>query len=425
VKVALIILPHPYIAHPLKHQPLGILYLAAAIRDAGFDVSVTDLRTLPRKECLAHVPAADVYGIGATTLDYKTAVSLAEEIAQFGKPIILGGVHGTAVPETIGRVFDSVVRGEGEHAVLDLLYDLQAGTLKRFYRSSLIENIDEIPLPARDLVPYNSIVSEELVEGGGLATSIISSRGCPFNCAFCAVHVMWEGRVRYRSVKSVVDELKLLKEEYKITHFKFQDDTLTLSRKRVFEMCEAIAPLHLQWMANARVDTVDIEMLAWMKEAGCTWVEFGIESASQQALDRINKGFKIERAYRAVREAHFVGMKVKELFMIGLPGEDATISDLDIAFIERTKPESAIMATLVPLPGCDIFYNPERYGLKILTDDYDEYLTNLGLREGELKKGFIYEHNSMTREEMMKQRKRVIEFIKKTEEKNGIDRARN
>lgn len=412
MRVALIVLPHPYIAHPLKHQPLGILYLAAALEEAGYDVEIIDLRTTDKKDCLARLPEADVYGMGATTLDYKTAVSLTKEIKNsFSKPVILGGVHATALPETIDPIFDSLVLGEGELAIIDLLYDLEHSSVKRFYRRELIQDIDSIPLPARHLLPYESIVSTELMEGGMPATSFISSRGCPFDCRFCAVHTMWKG-VRYRSIDKIADEIKEVMRTYQLRHLKFQDDTLTLSKKRLLKLCQALQPVGIEWMANARVDCVDQEMLEAMRQAGCTWIEFGIESASQEALNIINKGFTLEQAERAIREAKSLGLKVKELFMIGLPGESNDISDLDIDFITRTDPESAIMATFVPLPGCSIFQNPQDYGINILTHDYDRYLTNLGLREGELEKGFVYEHPTMTREEMMRHRQRVIEFIK-------------
>lgn len=411
MKVCLIVLPHPYIAHPLKHQPLGILYLAAAIEQAGYEVHVIDLRTVDKRGSIDRLPEADVYGMGATTLDYKTAKNLAGEVKErFNKPVILGGIHATALPDSIDPVFDSVVLGEGEMAVVDLLHDLENGEAKRFYRQQLIDDIDTIPLPARDLLPYESIVSTELVENGMPGTSFISSRGCPFNCAFCAVKTMWKG-VRYRSVDKVVAEIKEVMDSYKLRHFKFQDDTLTLSKKRMRELCHALEPLGAEWMANARVDCVDPEMLEAMRRAGCSWIEFGIESASQRALDMINKGFTIERAEQTVKEAKAAGLKVKELFMIGLPGEGHDISDLDIDFIRRTDPDAAIMATFVPLPGCSIFNEPHRFGIQILSDDYDEYLTNLGLREGELERGFVYEHPEMSREEMMWHRQRVVKFI--------------
>jgi len=223
---------------------------------------------------------------------------------------------------------------------------------------------------------------------------------------------MWTRKVRYGSIERAVVEIESIMKDYRIRHFKFQDDTLTLSKKRLLELCEAIKPLNIEWMANARVDTVDIEMMKAMKGAGCTWVEFGIETASQEALNILHKGTTVERGERAIKEAKSVGLNVKALFMIGLPGEGKDISKLDIEFIRKTNPDRAIMATFVPLPGCPIFYNPEEYGIKILTQDYDEYLTNLGLMEGELEKGFVFTHPILTREEMCWHREKVINFIK-------------
>lgn len=412
MKVALIVLPQPYVAHPMKHQPLGILYLAAAIEQANCEVEVVDLRMT--ENYLAKLPEANVYGISARTPDYKTAVVLAKRIKEeFGKPVILGGVHGTAVPDEIDSVFNSIILGEGELAILDYLNDLRSGETKRLYQRERIDDLDTIPFPARHLLPYEGIVSEQLIEIGKPATSFITSRGCSFSCSFCAVSVMWGRKVKFHSIQRIVSEIKEVMKAYNIRHLKFQDDTFTLSQKRTLELCKALEPLEIEWMANARVDTVNLEIMQAMKKAGCEWIEFGIESASQKALDILNKRTTIEQAERAVKEAKMAGLKVKELFMIGLPGEGKDISDLDIAFMKKTKPEAAIMATFVPLPGCPIFNNPEKYGIEILTRDYDEYLTNLGLKEGESGKGFIYTHLTMSREEMIWHREKVIGFIDK------------
>ena len=406
MKVNLIVLPQPYIAHPMKHQPLGILYLAAAIEQKGYEVIITDLRIGEE------IPKADVYGIGARTPDYKTAVRIAIEIkVKFGKPVILGGVHCTAVPDSIDYVFDSMVLGEGELAILDILKDIENGELKKCYKRELIADIDTIPFPARHLMSYDGIVSRQLLDSGEPATSIITSRGCRAGCLFCASKLMWTQKVRYGSIQRTVIELFRIMETYNIRHFKFQDDTLTLSKKRLLALCEAIKPLKIEWMANARVDTVDVEMLSMMKEAGCSWVEFGIETASQTALNILHKGTTIERGEKAIKDAKSVGLKVKALFMIGLPGEDNNIGEQDIEFLKRTQPDRTILATFCPLPGCAIYNEPKKFGMEILTKDFDEYLTNLGLMEGEEEKGFIYTHPIMSREEMVRERGKVLEFI--------------
>ena len=220
------------------------------------------------------------------------------------------------MPESLLNETDYIVEGEGEVTICELLHSLEGkmdienvkgiwykknGVLKRTPQRPFIQNLDDLPFPARQLLP------KEYMNFGH--TTISASRGCPFNCSFCqpTLRKLFGPVVRFRSPKNVVDEMEYLKTTFKIKHVKFQDDTFTARKQWVTEVCSEILKrkLKIRWDCNARVNTIDKELLTKMKEAGCTKVEFGVESGSQEILNSLNKGTtikQIEDAFRYVKK---------------------------------------------------------------------------------------------------------------------------
>lgn len=420
MEIVLIILPMPFLLAQKRNAPLGILYLAAALEKAGYRVTLVDLRDIDKSGWLERIPQADIYGIGATSLEYNIAVELARKIKQHREGIIvLGGIHPTVVnTSSLDGIFDVIVQGEGELAMLELLSDYQKGGIKRCYKSLPIPNLDSLPLPARHLLPYDSIVSTSLVERGQPGTTIITSRGCPYDCTFCCTNKVWGGKVRFHSADRVVDEIKFLMKEYSIYQFRFQDDMMTINKPRLKELSQKLRSLDIKWRCHGRVDHADIETLTLLKNAGCFEVAYGIETASQEALDLCNKRTTVEQSIRAIQNTKRAGLKVRLFLIIGLPGDFGDVSGRNIAFIKMTEPDAVDISTLSPYPGCELYSNPAKFGMRLTSNDLDEYRMSLGWGNDEQERDFVFEYPSFTTNQELKyHRRELLKFVKE----NSLD----
>lgn len=412
--ISLIIPPSPFLGDQKRNAPLGILYIAAWLEEHGHKVFVSDLRELPESLWSRKIHYGEIYGITATTPEYPYAIEIAQKIKFWQKSalIVLGGVHATSETKSIDPVFDKVIIGEGEEAVLELLDDLQNKVSKRFYSSiSRERNLDSLPFPARHLLPESSFVSLTSTVAGQRATTIIGSRGCPFNCAFCASKVMWDRHVQFRSPDNIVAEIKMLIAKYDIRHFRFQDDTITLKKSWIFELCDKLEPLNITWRCTTRVDQAHPEILQRMKQAGCYEVAFGIETLEDKVLEMTNKQITTLQMIAAIDDAHFAGLKTRLFFMIGLPGQDKDIADNIIQFIDETHPTAVNLSTFVPMPGSDIYHNPSKYGIEIIEQDWSKYTMSKGLYGDEMNHPFIFKHDKLTDEELRAARKKILEYF--------------
>jgi radical SAM superfamily enzyme YgiQ (UPF0313 family) len=184
------------------------------------------------------------------------------------------------------------------------------------------------------------------------SAQMITSRGCPNHCTFCANHMIFGRQPRYRSVEDVVAELAELKEKYGIRTIIFDDDTFTLDQERVRRVCALIKPLNLRWSCQLRV-TVSKDTLQEMKDAGCELVAFGVESGSQKILNRIKKGITKDLVIRAFREAREVGLRTKAFFMVGLPEETDGDFMESVELAKVIRPDYLWLSCFTPLPGCE------------------------------------------------------------------------
>lgn len=414
MRIVLIIPPNPFLGDQKRNCPLGILYIAGVLEQEGHHPEVVDLRCLEDGEWLKKIPQADIYGITTSTPEYLLACKVARFIKNsYGGCMVLGGVHPTVLSDKIDRVFDKVVIGEGERAILDVLKDYRNGVKKRFYQSPVIENLDDIPLPARHLLPIDSVVNDRLVTPDIPATTIVTSRGCPFNCSFCSSPRMWGRRVRFRSADNVIAEIEKIKNDYGLTHFRFQDDVMGANKKIFFEMFKKMEPLNIRWRANLHVNISNTELLEAMKQAGCFEIHYGVETISQKVLDMNNRGMKVDTIYEAVENTKRLGLRVRLFFIVGLPFEEHGIADRTIEFVKKAKPNGIDLSTFVPFPGSDVFENPSKYGIEILSRDFNDYSMSIGLYKGESEKDFIYRHSNLSNEELKDERKQLLGFIEK------------
>lgn len=389
MKIALIAPPYPLEEAP--SPPLGISYVAAACEKAGADVRIFDYivrKYSPeklKKEIEQFEP--DVIGTTAVTMNYKKAAEIIGEAKQI-KPTLLtliGGPHVSFdVENTLNNYpqMDIVVIGEAEQTLAELVPALMnkdtwkdikgiayrdSGAIVRTEARPHLDDLDKLPLPARHLLPMSRY------QALGFPVSIITSRGCPNKCIFCLGRKMVGFKVRYRSTKSVVDEIESIL-AYGIDFINIADDLFTANKKRVQEFCDEIKKrgIKFQWSVFARVNTVDEELLQIMKDAGCHSISFGIESGNQDMLNLVRKGITLDQVRRAAAICKKSGIIAHGSFLAGLPGESLeTLKDS-----QRLSEEIDILYGyhfLAPFPGTTVRENIDEYDLEILTDDWDLY----------------------------------------------------
>ncbi len=389
------------------------MYIASFLKEHGYIIEMVDLGDIEEDEWTSRIPHADIYGITTTTPQYPLAIKIAYKLkSRDTKSLIaLGGFHAQADHDSLDTVFDRVVIGEGEFSMLNLLKDHERGIRKQYYISPLIDNLDALPFPARHLLPFDSVFNSNLVVKSKPATSIIGSRGYSYNCAFCASKTMWQRRVRFRSPDNVISEIKEIIERYNVYHFRFQDDTITINKDWILKLCEQAGPLNIHWRTNARVDRSQKEILKAMYEAGCKEIGFGIEDISEKVLALNNKKVRVANIYKAIKIAKEVGLKVRLFFMIGLPGQERGMAKNVIRFLEETGPDGADLSTFIPFSGCDININPSKHNIKLGNTHFADYVMTVGLYGDEANKDFIYEHDSLSNEELKQERLEILEYI--------------
>lgn len=365
-----------------RYFPLGLAYIASYLRKyGGHEVAMYE----PEAQGLSYEDIAlllkedlpDVVGITSTTPNFPRAIKLAQICRQNSKArIVLGGVHPSALPEHIMRahseLFDCVVIGEGEETMLEVVNNFASGKdavgvkgccyirdgepeiagLRPF-----VEDLDSIPFPARDLIPQGLFMPNAHNARYKECFSILTSRGCPFNCSFCAARIVSGKKYRAHSPGYVLEEMKMLKRDYGARQLLITDDTFTLNRGRLQEICESMIreSLGLKWFCFSQVSAIDRETLKLMKRAGCYNIGFGVESSDPAVLRNMGKNISPDAALKAVRDARSLGIKTQAFYVFGTPGE--TISQMrdTIEFSKKVGATLAFFNMLVPYPGTKDF----------------------------------------------------------------------
>jgi len=222
----------------------------------------------------------------------------------------------------------------------------------------MIENLDDLPFPARDLYDLNlyySAVTKKVSDFK--ATPILTSRGCAFRCIHCPSATIWGGRVRFRSAQNVLDELEECISEYNLREFNFFDDTFTINAERIKEICRGIInrKLVIAWISFSRVNTISDELVKIMKEAGCRKISFGLESGAQEILDKMNKNATVEMGRQAVLIVRKCGLPVHASFMLGNVGETGETIKKTIDFAKSLELDNATFFITTPYPGTELY----------------------------------------------------------------------
>ncbi len=371
--------------------PLGLLHIASFVREHGHTPHVLDLsaRKWTLAQAVRFVEKADpgVVGISAKTVNVHNAAELAERLrlAGFDRPIVLGGAHVTAVPvATLKRfpAFDIGVLGEGELTFLELLTRYQRGepvadVAGIAYRSGLdgvevnprrpiIEDLDELPFPAWDLLPgFPESYPHSALETKRLpAASIITSRGCPFSCTFCD-NTVFGTRVRHHSARYTLAMIRHLKDRYGVRDLMILDDNFLLNRDKVFQVCDSLISerANISWYCIGHARSMTEDRLRKIREAGCWFIELGIESGCDRILKILRKNTDKKEIAEAVRHARNAGLKVKGNFIFGLPTETKESLEETIEFATSIGLTHFQQNFLTVWPGCSLSDDPEEYGV--------------------------------------------------------------
>jgi radical SAM superfamily enzyme YgiQ (UPF0313 family) len=393
-----VLLINPY--YPISETPsppLGLAFLAAALEAAEIEVQILDLVVYPyTKQNLQDIISdfnPHLVGATAVTMNFSHAASVLQDVKGLAPNAItvMGGPHVSFCAQNTldaNPQIDVIVMGEGEDTIVELaksyqdrqswdqIKGLTFRTRDGFVSTPTrepIANIDNLPDPARHLVPlgrYRAL---------GLPVSMTTSRGCPFKCIFCVGRKMVGGKVRYRNPSKVVDELAYLN-SLDFQQINIADDLFTASKKHCLAVCDEIIQrnLEVQWTSFARVDTVSKSILERMHQAGCTAISFGVESGSTEILKCIKKGIALDQVLNAVNLCNQVGITPQASFILGLPGENEQTLQETIAFADQLKNMGVLHGyhLLAPFPGTEVRENQNQYDLQIMSHDWDDYHAN-------------------------------------------------
>jgi anaerobic magnesium-protoporphyrin IX monomethyl ester cyclase len=370
--------------------PHGLGYLASYMRLNGYLVNILDCEAMSlsvenaTKEVIKQNP--DFIGITASTVAVYSAAELAKNIKLHKRqtPLIIGGVHISALPEETMRVFsqfDIGVIGEGEETILELLQTIENKSDIRHVRGliyrennnlirtqprNLIKNIDALPFPAWDAYPKLTKYYQPTAFNFKQLPSIsmITSRGCPYSCSFCSRAVWGEQTYREHSAEYIFKMIKEVVLKYGIRDINIYDDTFGLNKNRTIALCEMLIKekLNISWLCNLRANIIDAGLLKLMKKSGCWQIGIGIESGSQDILDFMKKEVTLEMIGNAVKTIKLAGLMAKGSIMIGVLGETHETIQKTIVFASSLGLDFLTVNVFTPMPGSLDYCRAEQYG---------------------------------------------------------------
>jgi len=277
---------------------------------------------------------------------------------------------------------DIVTIGEGEYTMLELAKTLENdGDLAEVKGIAfgnvvtpprpLITDLDSLPFPALHLLPMDHY---RLLNMKTNVATMITSRGCPMQCSFCASAALHGPKMRLRSPEKIVDEMEYLIKEYGVETIAFMDDTFTLYSKRVKQICAEIKKRNLNvfWGCTARVDTLSEEVLKEMREAGCITIFMGVESADQQVLDQVDKKTTVDKIKHAFEVSRKEKIRTIASVVLGMPGDTKESMGMTIKFVQELKPSYAIFSLATPYPGTRFYQQMKEKNL-IKVKDWSKY----------------------------------------------------
>ena len=390
--------------------PHGLAYIAAVLRKAGHEVSVysQDQYHWPeshlKKFLIEKEPELVAISLIAGYYQYRKLLKISEVINSVpNRPIYILGGHGPSPePEYFLKKSgaDYIVHGEGEITVVELLDALEEekdtsringisylkdGVLVKTNEREMIkkEDLDTIPLPAWDLFPidYYAMLQFPGMKSTDRSMQVVTSRGCPYHCNFC---YRMDTGTRLRSVKSIIEEIRELKERYQINYIVFSDELTMVGVKRTQELCEGIldAGLDIKWYCNGRINFAKLDLLKLMKKAGCVFIGYGVESFDAETLERMNKMISPEQIVEGIEATQQVGIKPGLFMIFGNIDENRETLQKAVDFLLKYDDHSQLrtIRALTPYPGSPLYYHAIEKGmLKDVADFYENKHINSDL----------------------------------------------
>ncbi|MGC8727631.1 MAG: B12-binding domain-containing radical SAM protein [Elusimicrobiales bacterium] len=385
-------------------QPLSISYIASFLIKNGYSVKIidNDIENLSPIDLETRIKNFNPISVGITvsTSSTNTAIEIAKIVKRINGEIkvIAGGIQATILPHILlkNNQIDICVIGEGEITSLELLTAIKNnrdiseikgiaykknGEIKITEPRKLIDNLDELPIPAYELLPMNRYTlpaSRRLTEYP--IASVITSRGCPYLCKFCSHNTVFKNKVRFRSPENVLEEMIYLRKKFDIREFVFWDDSILLDKNRaikIFNMIKEELP-DIYFTCSSRVDHIDEKIAKLMYEAGCRMILFGAESGSQKILDSINKQITVAQITKAVEICKNNGIMSFCSFIIGTPEETRETLEETKRFVLKLDPDFAIFTIFTPLPGSYYFNRLINQGeIDISSANWNNYINLL------------------------------------------------
>ena len=361
--------------------PIGLMYVAAALEKAGFEVQMLDNYLLKKplgevKKLVSDVNP-QIVGITCGSATYARCIETAKAIKEAAPncKVVVGGWHASYVPDSLlaNPEIDYVVMGEGERAMTQLAACIingdesaataiagvacirQGTTIKN--PPKFIENMDEIPYPARHLLPLD--LYDRTIEYLNVKPADVMSiaRGCIFNCGFCETRKLWGNICRAFSPQRVIGEIEDLQGRYGTKGIYFINDNFTLRKKETLELCNLMVKnkLDLEWVCDTRVDLVNQELLEAMSRAGCKTIWFGVESGSQRVLQSIGRNTSLAQIETAFKLCRKNGIQTACSFMLGVPGETLKDMEESLRFAKKLDPDWCVFNVFIANPDSRLY----------------------------------------------------------------------
>lgn len=340
----------------IRFPMVSLLYIAALTPEE-HEVRILEEET----EKLDYNIPCDLVGITCMTATANRAYKISEEFRKRGKKVVLGGIHPTVLPQEAKEHCDAVITGEAEPVWAQMLKDLSENRLQEYYHGGAAGNLDEYPLPRRDLTKHGSVLGIE---------PVVTSRGCPYSCEFCSVWKFFGRRIRHVAIDRVVEDIKASKS----SRFMFMDDNIVGNPHYASELFKALKELDITWVGQASISFAkDEALMKQAYESGCRGLFFGMETVSEQKLKRMNKSLKTRGdTIEAIKKIMDRGIYFHASYVFGFDDDDESIFDETLEFLHDTKIPSATFNILTPYPGTDIYDGLKRQG-RLITENWDYY----------------------------------------------------